>query len=314
MLQKIILSISIIAASISFNCCFAADEQPVRNKPLERAKIEITPELDAYYSNIGLHIPLTDAPIPDVGETDELKVYKGLFLNSLSPRFMLIEASVFPMPVLGTYLKTNHLSFYDSASVGEDLNLISVVTAGFQEPYSLSLFFGDIATFVKPGEKRNDNNKGYMGYLFTVADKHIKNNVLISDKSLEIEWKTKGEKNFTDEKLSWSFRLGAKLHENKEIADSLYIGLRRSNLDFNYRILSWLRNSTYDFRWDFSSKNGEMLRQEYIIGKKIPFKDYKFAMKLDFGLIWQNFRAYSGELRDMDRNEFQVVLRPNFQF
>lgn len=314
MLQKIILSISIIAVSISFNCCFAADEQPVRNKPLERAKIEITPELDAYYSNIGLHIPLTDAPIPDVGETDELKVYKGLFLNSLSPRFMLIEASVFPMPVLGTYLKTNHLSFYDSASVGEDLNLISVVTAGFQEPYSLSLFFGDIATFVKPGEKRNDNNKGYMGYLFTVADKHIKNNVLISDKSLEIEWKTKGEKNFTDEKLSWSFRLGAKLHENKEIADSLYIGLRRSNLDFNYRILSWLRNSTYDFRWDFSSKNGEMLRQEYIIGKKIPFKDYKFAMKLDFGLIWQNFRAYSGELRDMDRNEFQVVLRPNFQF
>ena len=315
MLQKIILSIFITAAvSICFNCCFAAEGQPAQNKPLERAKIEITPELDAYYSNVGLHIPLTDAPIPDVGETDELKVYKGLFLNSLSPRFMLLEASVFPMPVLGTYLKTNHRSFYDSASVGEDLNLISVVTAGFQEPYSLSLFFGDIATFVKPGEKRNDNNKGYMGYLFTVADKHIKNNVLISDKSLEIEWKTKGEKNFSDEKLSWSFRLGAKLHENKEIADSLYIGLRRSNLDFNYRILSWLRNSTYDFRWDFSSKNGEILRQEYILGKKIPFKDYKFAMKLDFGLIWQNFRAYSGELRDMTRNEFQVVLRPNFQF
>ena len=291
----------------------AGEPLPVKS-PGKRASIEVTPELDAYYSNIGLHIPLTNTPIPDIHETNELKLYKQLFLNSLTPRFMLLEASVFPMPVLGSYLKKYERGFFDSAALGDDLNLISVITTGFQEPYSFSVFFGDIATFVKPGEKRDEHNKGYMGYLFTVADHHIKDNVLINDKLLEIEWKTKGEKNFKEEKLSWSFRLGTKLHENKEISDVAYIGLRRSDLDFNSKILSWLRNSTYDFRWDFGLKDGNILRQEYIVGKKFPFKSYKLAMKLDFGLIWQNYKAYSGELRDKDSNEFLLVVRPNIQF
>lgn len=282
-------------------------------KPAE-AEVEVTTELDAYYTNIGLHIPLTTAPIPDVGESNEMSVYKGLFLNSFTPRFMLLEASVFPMPVLGTYLKKNARGFYDSTGFGDDVNLIGSITAGFQEPYAFSVFFGDIATFVKQGEARDETNKGYMGYLFTIADKHIKNNELVNDKSLEIEWKLKGEKNFKDEKLSWSFRLGSKLHDNRDIADVAYIGLRRSNLDFNSSMLSWLKNSSFDFRWDFALKNGNIMRQEYIIGKKLPLKNYKFALKLDFGLIWQNFRSYSGELRDLEHNTYTLVFRPNIQF
>ncbi len=276
--------------------------------------MELTPELDAYYSSLGLHIPLTDKAIPDIGESDEGAVYKKLFLGSLTPRFVLLEASLFPMPLLGTYLKKNNRSFYDSAGFGDDLNLITAITAGFQEPYSFSIFFGDVVTFVKPDEARNGSNKGYMGYLFTFADQHIKNNVLINDKLVEIEWKMKGERNFSDEKLSWSFRLGSKLHENPEIADVAYLGLRRSNLDFNSSALSWLKNSSFDFRWDFGLADGNLLRQEYIIGKKLPLTDYMVALKVDFGMIWQNNRSYSGSLRDKDNNSFTFVFRPNLQF
>jgi hypothetical protein len=249
-----------------------------------------------------------------VGESDELSVYNRLFLNSLTPRFMLLEASVFPMPILGTFLKNNYRSFYDSAGFGDDVNFIGSITAGFQEPYSFSLFFGDIATFVKQDEPRDSTNKGYMGYLFTFADQHIKDNQLILDKSLEMEWKLKGEKNFRDERLSWSFRLGSKLHDNRDIADVAYIGLRRSNLDFNSSVLSWLKNSSFDFRWDFALKDGNVMRQEYIIGKKMPLKDYKLALKFDFGLLWQNARAYSGRLRDLEGNSYTIVFRPNLQF
>lgn len=291
-------------------------EPPEATLPVNagQATIELTPELDAYYSNIGLHIPLTSSPIPDVGESDETVVYKKLFLNSLTPRFFLLEASIFPMPLLGTYLKKNNRSFYDSSGFGDDLNLIASVTAGFQEPYSLSLFFGDVITFVKPGEARKGTNKGYMGYLFTFADQHIKNNILINDKSLELEWKLKGEKNFSDEKLSWSFRIGSKLHNNPEIADVAYLGLRRSNLDFNSPVLSWLKNSSFDLKWDFALRNGSILRQEYIIGKKLPLKDYKVAFIVDFGMIWQNNQGYSGSLREKPDNSFTFVLRPNLQF
>jgi hypothetical protein len=295
--------------------CFCEETMTTENhEPSRNAEIELDYELDPYYSNLGLYIPLTDKAIPDVGEADEAKVYKGLFLESLTPRFMLVEASIFPMPVLGTYIKTNHREFYDSTGFGKDFNLIGSVTAGFQEPYSLSLFFGDVVKFVKPGEVRNGSNKGYMGYLFTVADQHIKDNVLINDKSLEIEWKLKGERNFSDEKLSWSFRIGSKLHENREIADAVYLGLKRSNLDFNSSTLSWLKNSSFDFRWDFGLKDGNILKQEYIIGKKLPLKDYRFALKIDVGMIWQSVKSYSGTLQDRDRDNFTMVFRPNLQF
>jgi len=294
---------------------FCEVEAPAENQePSRKAKIELDYELDQYYSNLGLHIPLTDKAIPDVGEADEFKVYKGLFLNSLRPRFMLLEASIFPMPILGTYIRTNHQEFYNDTGFGDNFNLIASVTAGFQEPYSLSLFFGDVVKFVKPGEIRYGTNRGYMGYLFTVADQHIKDNVYINDKSLEIEWKLKGERNFSDEKLSWSFRIGSKLHENKDIADAVYLGLKRSNLDFNSSVLSWLKNSSFDFRWDFGLKDGNTLKQEYIVGKKLPLKDYRFALKIDLGMIWESIKSYSGTLKDRDQDNFTIVFRPNLQF
>ena len=283
-------------------------------EPSGKARIELDYEIDPYYSNLGLHIPLSDKAIPDVGEAGEIEVYKGLFLNSITPRFMLLEASTFPMPILGTYIKRNHRKFYDSTGFGEDFNLIASVTAGFQEPYSLSLFFGDVVKFVKPGEIRYGTNKGYMGYLFTIADHHIKDNVYINDKSLEIEWKLKGERNFSDEKLSWSFRIGSKLHENKEIADAVYLGLKRSNLDFNSSALSWLKNSSFDFKWDFGLRDGNILKQEYLVGKKLPLKDYRFALKIDVGMIWEGVKSYSGTLKDRERDSFTIVFRPNLQF
>lgn len=311
---KYLLALAAVATIVHTSPSRAEDSPlPTKTAAVEPG-IELTTELDAYYTDLGLHIPLTKTAIPDVGEADELSVYNRLFLNSLTPRFMLLEASVFPMPVLGTFLKKNYRSFYDSAGFGDDVNLIGSITAGFQEPYSFSLFFGDIATFVKQGEPRDSTNKGYMGYLFTFADQHIKDNQLILDKSLEIEWKLKGEKNFRDEKLSWSFRLGSKLHDNRDIADVAYIGLRRSNLDFNSTMLSWLKNSSFDFRWDFALTDGAIMRQEYIIGKKMPLKDYKVALKFDFGLLWQNYRAYSGRLRDLEGNSYTIVFRPNLQF
>jgi hypothetical protein len=312
---RVKLVLVVTALATFFSSLPAGAETPGGNPEKSGApEVELTTELDAYYTNVGLHIPLTSSPIPDVGEADELTVYNQLFLNSLTPRFLLLEASVFPMPVLGTFLKKNYRNFYDSAGFGDDVNLIGSITAGFQEPYSLSLFFGDIATFVKQGEARDSTNKGYMGYLFTFADQHIKDNVLIHDKSLEVEWKLKGEQKFRQEKLSWSFRLGSKFHDNEDIADVAYIGLRRSSLDFNSSMLSWLKNSTFDFRWDFALENGNIMRQEYIIGKKMPLKNYQLALKFDFGLIWENFRSYSGELRDHDENSYTIVFRPNLQF
>ena len=279
------------------------------------AKYEFGWELDPYYSNVSLSIPLTDEPIPEITGKNEFAVYRQLFKNAFLPRFILLEAAIFPMPLLGIGSKKYTPEFYSVFNLGNrDLNLLEAVTAGFQEPYALSLFFGDIVSFVKPGEEKICSNKGYMGYLFSYSNQHIKRNMLIPDNNLELEWKLKGDRIFADDKLSWSFRVGAKTHTNVDISDTIYLGLRRSNLDFSADFLSFLDNSAIDFRWDFSARDGRPLRQEYVIGKKIPLTRWHVAMKLDVGLIWEDPAYYSGKLRDTNHQSVVAVIRPNIEF
>lgn len=271
-------------------------------------------ETDLYYSNVSLNIPLDGSPIPTVTDQGEFEIYSRLWLHSLVPRFMLVEASVMPLPLAGVALKEYAKDFYNAADIGRNQNVIQWLTAGFEEPYAFSVFFGDMVKFNKPGEERLSSNKGYMGYLFSYSNQHIRNNVLIPDHSLEAEWKMKGERSFKDEKLSWSFRLGAKVHENPDIANTFYVGFRRSNLDFRVNPFEFLRNSSFDVRWDIGAKHGDLLRQEYVLGKKFPIKSWGVALKLDVGLIWEDPSRYSGALRDIDAPNFTVVLRPNIQF
>ena len=271
-------------------------------------------ETDLYYSNVSLNIPLDGSPIPHLADQDEFAVYSRLWLNSLVPRFMLVEASVMPLPLVGVGLKEYAKDFYGAADIGRNQNVIQWLTAGFEEPYAFSVFFGDMVKFDKPGEERLSSNKAYMGYLFSYSNQHIQNNVLIPDHSLEAEWKLKGERSFKDEKLSWSFRLGAKMHENSNIANTFYVGFRRSDLDFRVNPFDFLRNSSFDVRWDIGAKTGALLRQEYVLGKKFPIKSWGIALKLDVGMIWEDPSRYSGSLRDTSASNFTLVLRPNIQF
>lgn len=272
-------------------------------------------ELDPYYSNISISIPFTDTPIPEVTEKNEVTIYRQLLRNIFQPRFMLLEAAVFPMPLLGVSTKKYAPEFYRDFNIGSnDLNLLEAVTTGFQEPYAFSLFFGDLVSFVKPGEEKITSNRGYMGYLFSYSNQHIKRNVLIPDNNLESEWKLKGDRVFLEDKLIWSFRVGAKIHDNPDIANTAYLGFRRSNLDFKADFLSFLDNSSIDFRWDFSMKDGTPLRQEYTIGKKIPVSGWRVALRLDVGVIWQNPAMYSGSLHDSNLHNVLVVIRPNIEF
>lgn len=271
-------------------------------------------ETDLYYSNLSLNIPLTDRPIQEITGQGELQVYSTLFLDSLVPRYLLLEAAVMPLPLLGVGLKEYGADLYRAGDIGGNQNLIQWITAGFEEPYAFSLFVGEIVRFSKQGEGKLSSNKGYMGYLLSYSNQHIKNNQLIPDHSLEAEWKLKGERSFKENRLSWSFRVGGKLHQNPDIANTFYVGFRRSDLDFEVNPIDFLKNSTFDVRWDFSQKDGALLRQEYVLGKRFPVKGWGVAFKFDVGVIWEDPARYSGRLRNTEGPNFTVVLRPNILF
>ncbi|MBI5885852.1 MAG: hypothetical protein HZB85_04635 [Deltaproteobacteria bacterium] len=281
----------------------------------ENRRVRVETELDAYYSNVGLYVGLTDAPIPDAGERPEIEIYKELLFSSLIPRFLVLEAAVFPMPNLGVYLKDNARNLYDNGEVARDVNLVKAITAGFEEPYALSLFLGNVVSFTRPGEEHRSGNFGYMGYLVSVSNYNIHNNRLIPDKSVELEWKIKGDRKLPTHDLHWSFRVGGKLHGNPEIKDVVYLSLRRSRLDFVDATNSFFNNSGAEYTVDFDSKTWKPLRHYFVVDKKWPFKVEKMGFSFAVGFIWQGAEKYTGSLADKENNnEYQVILRPNIEF
>lgn len=290
----------------------AATADPVKD---ESSEAEVMWEWDPYYTNVGINIPLTDKPIPTITADSETVIYRSLIEGSAIPRYMTLEASVYPLPLIGTYLKKHTPGFYSRGRIGRgSINIFDTVTAGFQEPWAVSLFFGNIAKLVRPGETRKGSNMGYTGYLVSFGKKHIKNNVLIDDDWYEIEWKIKGKRDYPDEKMSWSFRLGGKFNYNPEITDVFYFSIHRSNLDYRAPFLHWLKNSALDIKMQFSQHGGQVVREELIIGKKYPLAGKSYSATLDIGFVWESPDEYIGSLRTRDKSGFTLLLRPSIEF
>ena len=280
-----------------------------------RAENSIEFEWDPYYSNAGYYIPLTDSPIPEIIEEDEAKVYDRLLDSSFTiPRFMLFEISVNPLPMLGEYIKDHHDNTYENGQIRGDLNIVQAFTEGFEEPYAVSLFFGSIMRFVKPGEKVKTSNRGYTGYLASYGDKHIVNNTYIDDNWLEFEWKTKGDQDFKNKTLSWSLRVGGKLHDHPDIIDVIYFGLRRNHFDAKSDEISWFENADIDYKIELDKDSFELVQQSLFINKKwpAPFGAAKSAFEFGVGFILENSK-YSGTLQNQSE-DFRLILRPSFKF
>ena len=275
----------------------------------ERPQPEVLTEFGAYYSSVGLYVPISDDPFPDGGRLEEMDVYRQLLERSWRPNVVIFEASVYPMPIAGVYLRKHAEDFYDISP-----SLIRAVTAGFQEPWAVSAFFGSQIKFTRPEETERGTNRAHLGYLISAGKKHIKNNVLIDDDWLELEWKMKGERIFREQRLEWSFRGGGRYNSNRDIADTLHFGIRRSNLDFKSPFLSWLDNSRIDLFTEVSVDGLKVVRQEVIFGKKYPLESRKYALEFDVGLIYEHASKYTGDLSPLAKTAITVVFRPNIVF
>jgi len=278
----------------------------------EWVKLEFEP--DAYYTSLGLYLALTNSPIPHVGEKSEKDLYLSLLSRAYAPRFLVIEGSVNPLPYAGTYIRDHHDNFYENAQTTGSFNWVQAVTAGFEEPYAVSVFLGNVVDFSLPQDKES-KGIGYSGLLYSRGTYHIRNNTLIRDDWWEMEWKVKGDRKTQDRKLGWSFRFGAKLHDNPDITDIYYLSFRRSRLDYHPKNDSLFNNSGFEYTVDLEKGTFTPIRHYFFVDKKWPFADRKMAFALATGFVWESSRKYSGALAaDHTGSQTQIILRPNIEF
>jgi hypothetical protein len=282
-------------------------------EPFQRIKLVFEP--DAYYTDLDIIIALTRAPIPQLGELTESEIYGTLLSRAaLLPQFLVLEASINPMPYLGTYIKEHNGAFYDDARISGNFNWVKALTAGFEEPYAFSLLAGNVANFHEPGSK-DTKGLGYSGYLFSAGNYHIKDNALVQDDWREFEWKMKGDRKSPVKKLSWSFRAGAKLHGNPDITDIVYLSFRRSRIDYQPEEDSLFNNSGFEYTFDMDRRTLSSIRHYFYVDKKWPLQDSQTAFSLALGFVWESAKKYTGVLAaGRDRDDFQFIIRPNIEF
>jgi len=282
--------------------------------------------LGAYYTYGGAIINFTDKPLESIRASSEMEIYKHLLFSPVRlPRFAVVEASVNPMPIAGVIVRQEANDFYGRANVGTaNFNLIRAATTGFQEPYAVSLFLGNVVRYrplARTAEEREKNKQsgyqsslGYTGYLVSYGSHHIKDNQLFEDHWVELEWKIKGDQIFTLQKLRWDYKIGVKLHNNPYISDVAFIGVKRNRLDFTASAWSILANSGFEYRIDFKTSNLKPVRQYFEVNKKWPVMT-RIALTLAVGFLWEAESLYSGPLDNYPGGEnFQVLLRPNIEF
>jgi hypothetical protein len=154
--------------------------------------------------------------------------------------------------------------------------------------------------------------RGYLGLVVSGGVGHIKQNELIRDAWLEPELKLKGDRTSEEMKLSWSFRVGVKLHDNVEITDTAYVALRRGRVD--YEGGHWLlANSGVEYRFDLSLA-GKPVRQLLTVDKKFPLGKGKVTLVFGLGLLWESRAVYTGALAETHDPGLQFLIRPNLVF
>ena len=304
----------LLCAFLALLPAFSSAEEP----PEKKTTVEV--ELDPYYSAVGVYNSLTGKPIPHLKVDSESEIYKELITNFYKPRTLIIEASLNPLPYAGTLIRKHQPDFYRNMQMTSNFNAVQAVTAGFEEPGALSLFLGNVVSFDTINKPFQGKRNGYSGLLVSLGNYNIKDNILIRDNWVEMEGKLKGEQILADRSLRWSFRGGAKFHDNRFVSDSFYVGFRRSRTDFKERGGSfWLHNSGFEYVSDFSQKKLEPLRHYLVVDKKFPMKNSRMAFTLGLGFVWTADKKYSGPLSNSAAgtrtpNSFQFILRPNLEF
>lgn len=280
-------------------------------------KPEFELELDPYYSDVAMTIPFSTGVAAGMVE-GEFKTYSAMTKHVLLPQFVILEGSVNPLPVAGAFFRHHGESVYRRARVTPSLNLVEALTTGFEEPYALSLFLGNIIDFSHGQKSRGHKRKGYMGYLVSVGNYHIMESLLIPDNWVEAEVKIKGDQVTEERKMSWSFRAGQKAHGNRDISDTIYFGLRRDRIDYVKTPLSFWLSAGLDYRADFRRSDLRPVSHSVMVEKNFPFttaSKKKLTFSLGFGYQWLSREKYAGALAERRlRPESRIMIRPNLKF
>jgi hypothetical protein len=263
--------------------------------------------LDPYHSYVNLFYQIKKESPVYVYQPDEFKLYKNLLFRSYKPDYGLVEFTIYPTTALSSWTESCHKELYDEFTVYRDFNLLRSISGGQQEPWSVSLFAGQIAAFMTLDDQEELVRvaDGASGLVLTGGLYEIFNNHLFRANWYRIEWKLKGSGRQGDLSHSWNIRLGYRYYDIPEISNTAILAFSRNRLNWAAYDWSVWQNSISEFQIYYPVLNGKrgISRLRLVYGKAIPF--WKLMIGAGLGCVYENRRKYDADLKQFTPNRIK---------
>jgi len=265
--------------------------------PLFQHEAGVSLVLDPYRSFTNAYLGLkrdTDFLIYD---ENELALYSNLVANSARISHLLIEGTVYPIAWTTAYLHDKRSDIYRRFTIFNDINILSSLAGGMREPWSGSLFLGQIASFWHMDEKEEVSvtAHGINGVVLTAGAVQIFDDYLVPSRWWRLEYKVKGNASLDQSHHNWEIKFGYRWYGLNPIDNTFLLVLNCEK--YTPKVLSWelSKNSRTEFELQVpprAIKQGVILFK-VTYGKVLPYKKYLIGGLL--GINYEHRRLYDGK-------------------
>jgi len=239
-----------------------------------------------YSSYLSAFIGLQNNEQISVYQENELNLYIDLLLKSFKPTHLLTELTLYPTSAFSGWLKTEHFSFYRKFDLINDLNVWSSLAGSYQEPWSVSLFVGQLVNYVS----LNDSGDltipatGASGFVITGGWQEIFDGYFLNTNWWRCEWKIKGAGKDQGKTHSWDIKIGYRWYGLSAIANTLNLTYSRQKTEKGTHSWNFRRNSCTEFELQIPPvkiREG-FSRLTFAYGKFLPFRKYLIGLKIGY--------------------------------
>lgn len=273
-----------------------------------------------------------DSKIDVRNKHQERIIFKQLISRSLLPRYLLLESTSYPMATLSSFLETDNPEYFQRFKFYNGLNIVRALCVGPEEPYSVSLFLGNILFYVRQNlldqvllQRVKQTGSAMAGFLLSYGHWHIQDNIRIDDHWYEIQYMLTSRIQESQKfKIVWDCRFGFKFHENPLAIDVAVFSFRRSHSDWRSVDWSVFRNSEISLRLNLPVGNDARGRPPVsrfycVFTKKYPVRIFKIPILLKFGsgFVWARLKRFDRDIRQFettDSSKLIWLIKPGVEF
>ena len=256
----------------------------------------------------------------------EKLIYSKLIRELTLPKFLLIQHTFYPMTSLSSYLETEKAAAFNRFNTIYDINLLRSVSGGYEEPFSWSIFAGNVLFMRYQFDKQHRKQAGsaLAGFAYSLGYHQILDNINIHDFWRQLEFVLIGNINEkSHRKLSWNFRIGVKFHRSPLLNNVVTLQFERSHSLYRPDKVSFLRNSIIKYKAYFpiTTENNppHSVYQNLVYGKKFPVKMFRKTvfLVLAIGARWEWVYRYNRDEKQFPSKPegyFSWLFLPNVEF